>query len=154
MDYWHFSLVVMLVTLVFLLLTMTLLGVVGLIIVFHKIHLLAAGVVLIAMLAPFFGVAWWYVHINRLLHHYGWLRDDYSLGNDHGLRINNRWRRPRTYLYPAVHAGLDDSTNAHIDIGLGLCCGTYPTTHSYSGGQTNFLQVMHMYTFQYKTTLH
>jgi hypothetical protein len=102
----------------------------------YKIHRLIASVVLVAMLRPFFGMAWWHVHINGLLHHHRPLRHYRWLDNDDGLRIDNRWRWSGAYLYSAVNTGLDNAANAdvHICLRLRLCAGK--TRHRYQSGQT------------------
>ena len=75
---------------------------------FHKIHRLPAGVVLMAMLVPFFGMAWRYMHIYRC-HGYslsGWGNDD------NRLRVQDWWRRACANIYSTINARFNFPANS------------------------------------------
>ena len=83
------------------------------VIVLHKIHGLVAGVVLVAMLGPFFRMARGHVHVDG-----GLLHDHRRLGDDDRLRVNHHRRWGIAYHYAAVHARLNYATDGHTDVGL------------------------------------
>ncbi len=78
----------------------------------HKVNVLAASAVAVAMLVPMFGMAWWHVHVHRLR------MNGHRCGqNQHGTWQQDGWwwQRPKhhTPVGPRLADGHGDTTVDH-----------------------------------------